>query len=359
LGTPNACTGCHTEQSDEWATTQVVEWYGSEHEKHWAHTFAASAGGGVATGTDLVEIAGDVNLPPIVRATALGLLRAYGPPTLVAAFNGLKDPDPLVRTLSVAGFDRLPPTARVSLVADHLNDASRAVRVEAARVMAEVPAEALSAEQQRDLKAALAEFGEAQRAQGDQPSAHLNMGVVQTARGQNDRAERSYRAALRMDPDFLPARANLVQLYDQMGRSAEAEKLLREGIARSPEEGELYYSLGLLLAQEKRLTDAAEALAAAAERMPDRARVHYNLGIARQHLGQMREAEAALVRAREIAPGDAGIARTLAALYLEQGDRKRARIHAKAALYLAPNDPRVQQLMREIDGEEPPAPSGS
>ncbi len=359
LGTPNACTGCHTERNDEWAAAQVVTWYGPERKTHWAHAVAAATAGDPAAGSDLVEIAGDTSLPSIVRATALDLLRAYGPSTLVAAFNALKDPDPLVRTLAVAGFDRLPPEARVSLVADHLNDASRAVRVEAARVMAEVPAEALSAEQQRDLEAALLEFTEAQLAQGDLPSAHLNLGVVQSARGQNDRAELSYRVALRMDPDFLPARANLVHLYDQMRRPADAERLLREGIARSPEEGEFYYSLGLLLAQENRLSDAVEALAGAAERMPDRARVHYNLGIARQQRGQMQEAEAALVRAREVDPGDAGIARTLAALYLQQGDLERARIHAKAALRLAPSDRMAQQLMQEIDAEEPPAPGGN
>ena len=103
-------------------------------------------------------------------------------------------------------------------------------------------------------------------------------------RGRPERAVQSYLTALEMDPDFLPARANLAILYNQLGQTAASERLLREGIARDPDQGELHYSLGLLLAEGNRVELAAGHLGRAAELFSDRARVHYNYGLALQRI---------------------------------------------------------------------------
>ena len=107
-----------------------------------------------------------------------------------------------------------------------------------------------------------------------------------------------------MDPDFLPARANLANLYNRTGRNDAAERVLREGIQRAPDEGELHYSLALLLAEEKRLEEAEASLDRAAALLSDRARVHYNHGLALQQLGRRSEAREALQSARRIDPRD-------------------------------------------------------
>jgi predicted CXXCH cytochrome family protein len=351
VGTPNACSGCHADRDAAWAADHVRRRHGSNHPPHFALAFSAASAGVRDAGPALVEIAGDERHPAIVRATALDLLRSYGPETLAAALEGIGDPDPLVRMIAVASFERLPPEARLQLAAPLLDDPVRAVRVEAGRVLASVPRERLSREQRRSLDKALREFDEAQQAQADLPSAHLNLGVVASARGHADRAEAAYRRALAMDPGFLPARANLVHLYNETGRPEQAERLLREGIEQTPDEGELYYSLGLLLAEQERLTESAEALSQAAQRMPERSRVHYNLGLALQRLGRSSEAEAALLEAQRLDAGDPSIPRALAVLSLQQGDRESARSHAEMALRIAPNDRAAADLLRRIDRE--------
>ena len=54
LGTPNACSNCHSEQSAEWAAKQVDEWYGDinpGHQKYAEILQAARLGTGSGDGT--------------------------------------------------------------------------------------------------------------------------------------------------------------------------------------------------------------------------------------------------------------------------------------------------------------------
>ncbi|HEX9125024.1 MAG TPA: tetratricopeptide repeat protein, partial [Methylomirabilota bacterium] len=350
IGTPNACTGCHRDRTAEWAAAAVAKWYGPTRSKDadWALAMAAGRAGARDGAPALIAVALDRQLPAIVRAGALGLLRGYGPQGTGAMAALVRDGDPAVRLAAVAGLEAVPPAERVAAAAPLLSDPIRAVRIEAARVLAPVPAERLDASQRKALEAAIAEFVEAQIAMADMPASHLNLAVLFAAQGKRELAEGEYLTALRMDPYFSPARANLVALYNAIGRNADAERVLREGIKRTPNEGELYYSLGLLLAEEKRLGEAAEALRSAARLMPQRARVRYNLGLALDRLSRDAEAEAALVQAFQLDPRDPDIVYAMAAFYVQRQQWKRARPIAEQLVVIAPGDPRARQLLEGI-----------
>jgi predicted CXXCH cytochrome family protein len=357
LGTPNACNDCHTDKSAEWSVAAVAEWYGPERRQEWhfAEAIAAGRAGAPGAGAALAALAGDATQPGIARATALELLRSQGPEGVAAIVAATQDRDPLVRAAAVGGLDRLAPEQRLATLAPRLADPIRAVRIEAARVLASVPAEFLDPAQRRALAPAIAEFQAAQMAQADMPSAHLNLGVLHASQGQRGRAERAYRTALRMDPAFLPARANLAHLYNQMGRNEDGERVLREGIVHAPEEGELHYSLGLLLAEEERLDEAEESLGRAAELLPRRARVRYNHALALQHLGRNAEAEAALLATRVLDPRDPAIVHALAVLYMQQGKWNAALAQAETLVELAPEAPGAHQLLARIRAHAPGA----
>jgi len=350
IGTPNACTACHRGRTAGWAAAAVVKWYGPARPKgaDWALAVAAGRAGARNAAPALIAVAGDRQLPAIVRAGALDLLRGYGPQGIGVMGALVRDDDPAVRLAAVAGLEAVPPAERVAAAAPLLSDPTRAVRIEAARVLASVPAERLDASQRKALDAAIAEFVEAQMAMADMPASHLNLGVLFAAQGKRELAEGEYLTALRMDPYFGPARANLVTLYNAMGRNADAERVLREGIKRTPNAGELYYSLGLLLAEEKRLGESAEALGAAARLMPQRARVRYNLGLALDRLSRDGEAEAALLRAFQLDPRDPDIVYAMAAFYVQRQQWKRARLIAERLVAISPGDPRSRQLVETI-----------
>jgi predicted CXXCH cytochrome family protein len=347
IGTPNACTGCHRDRTAEWAAAAIVKWYGPERPRgfEWPLAFAAGRAGSREAAPAIIAVAGDQEIPAIVRATALGLLRGYGPQATDVTTASLKDADPAVRVAAVAGLEGAPPAQRLAALAPLLTDPTRAVRIEAARVLAAVPPDRFDGAQSKAFGAAVAEYVEAQQAMADMPASHLNLAVLYASQGKRDLAEAEYLTALRMDPYFGPARANLVALYNGMGRNKEAEQVLREGIRRTPNEGELYYSLGLLLAEEKRLPEAAVALESAARLMPRRARVRYNLALALDRLSRDREAEATMLRAFELDPGDADIVYAAASFYVQRRQWKRALPFAERLVTIAPADPRAHQLL--------------
>ena len=314
LGTPNACTRCHTDETDAWAADRAMDWWGSPRSPHFAEVLAAARRGDPAAESGLRTLAGDVNAPAIVRATALEHLVQYGRPATQIAISAAADPDPLVRAAAAGTLERVDPQVRIAALAPLLDDSVRAVRIEAARALTSMPRAALDTRQAQRLDAALAELVDAETASADLPGAHLNLGILRLRSGDPGQAERDYRRALELDPGFTPARFNLANLLNLLGNNAEAEMVLQEGIERAPGEGELHYSLGLVLAEEGRFEPAAASLARAAALLPDRPRVRYNLGLVLQRLGRADEAEAALLEANTLNPRDPDVLAALAQL---------------------------------------------
>ena len=353
LGTPNACNMCHADQTPEWADAAVTEWYGSQRrqEPHYGETIAAGRRGEPDAAARLIELSGDAEQPTIVRATALELLRDYGAAGASAMLEAVRDDDPLVRATAISGLEPLPPEERIQNLSPLLRDPVRAVRIQAARVLASASAE-LTGEDRRAFGSALTEYEALQVSLADTAPAHLNLGVIHAATGRREQAVRDYETAVGLDPDFLPARLNLATLLNEMGRNQDAERVLRETIVRNASEGEPHYSLGLLLAEMNRLEDAAVSLGRAAALLPERARVRYNHGLALQQLGRRQTAEFELRQAYRIAPRDPAFVQALAIFYAQVGRWIEALPYGEELVRLVPDEdgPRqfVEQVRREL-----------
>ncbi|MEZ5592206.1 MAG: cytochrome c3 family protein [Gammaproteobacteria bacterium] len=236
LDTPNACTGCHEEQTPAWAAQQISRWYGAKQRPpHYGEVIAAARHGAPNSVSALIALAADSGQPALVRATALGLLPATTPDALRVLLTTTKAPDPLLRYGALRSLSQLNPRARFESIAPLLHDPLRAVRSEAGRALNGVPPAWFDDKQQLALDEALADYRAAQLAVTDiMPGAHLNLGVLQAERNDIDAAEKHYRAALVLDPGFAPARFNLATLYNATGRNDTAEQVLREGLERTP-----------------------------------------------------------------------------------------------------------------------------
>ena len=349
LGTPNACTGCHQDKPPAWAAEAVERWYGTERKGgRFAEAIAAGRAGRADGASLLDRLTGDVEMPAIVRATALDLLRGYGEAAFGAAMQSLGDPDPAVRRSAVATLEGLRPGTRLAQVAPLLSDPVRAVRIEAARVLSSVPAAEFDADRRTKFEAALAEFVAAQQVSLDMPGAHLNLAVVAEHQGRSAEAEAEYLAALKLDPDFTPGRLNLARFYGTTGRLRDGERILRDGLARVPNQGDLRYSLGLLLAEQNRLAEAAAELSEAARLLPDRPRVHYNQALALQRLGRRVEAEVALLKAQALASSDRAITYAIAVFYAQDRRWFLAIPWAEKLAALDPADPQAQQFLAQL-----------
>jgi predicted CXXCH cytochrome family protein len=350
LGTPNACAGCHADKPAGWAAEAIEGWYGRDRPKpqSFAEALAAGRGGRIDASPMLDRLAGDIEAPAIVRATALDLLRGYGEAALPAAMQSLADPDPAVRRAAVGALEGARPGTRLAQLAPLLSDPIRAVRIEAARVLSSVPAAEFDADKRAKFEAALAEFVAAQRVSLDMPGARLNLAVVAELQGRPADAETEYLAALKLDPDFAPGRLNLARLYSNGGRARDAERILREGLQRLPNQGELHYSLGLLVAEQNRLPEAALELSEAARLLPERSRVHYNQALALQRVGRRGEAEAAFLKAQSLAPSDRAVVYALAVFYAQDRRWFLAVPWAEKLVSLDPTDPQAQQFLTQL-----------
>ena len=315
LGSPNACTGCHTGRTDRWAAQEIRSWTGRDPTRQDDFGLAIAAGrvGAPAAGS-LSAVAQDATQPAIVRATALDLLRQYGVEAGPAIVAGLADPEPLVRAAAARGMALASPAQRIPFLFPLLTDPVRAVRVEAGRQLAPIPAEQMEPELREPFEAALAEYVTAQITAADTPEAHLNLARFWLDQSRPDLAEQAYRTAAELAPDM----------------------------------GTPVYSLGLLLAESGRLDEAVTALGTAAERMPDEPRVHYNFALALQQVGRAEDAETAFLQAVALDPADPDTLRGLAILYAQQNHWVKAERYAAALVRLQPDTPSARQLLERV-----------
>jgi tetratricopeptide (TPR) repeat protein len=128
----------------------------------------------------------------------------------------LGDPDPLVRRAALGALESLPPATRLG--AAGLEDPVRDVRLEAARVLADLSRTHLPEDRARALAGALAQYRAAQELTADLPEARLNLGLLAVRTGDATAAEAAYRQALALDPGFLPGYVNLADLYRATAR---------------------------------------------------------------------------------------------------------------------------------------------
>jgi len=353
LGVPNACNQCHSEKTPEWAAEKTAQWYGTaiRETPHYGEIIAAARAGEASGYEPLVSLASDASQPAIVTATALELLAQYSPaaPSARALREGARHPDPLVRAVATRTLGEMPSVADLETMLQQLNDPVRAVRLEAASILAPIPREHLDAQQRRALDAALQEYRDTQLALADTPEALLNLGVLESALGNEAAAEGYYEKALEQAPEFVPARVNLANLYNRTGRNRMAELQFRTAIGQEPEAGELYYSLGLLLVEDQRLTEAAGLLKTAVELLPQRARVMYNYALLLQTLERRDEAEALLKSAYQLDAQDTDIVYALVVFYSQAEDWQAALRYARELQALEPDNPGIAQLIERLE----------
>jgi Tfp pilus assembly protein PilF len=333
LGTPNACTSCHTQRDARWAATRMTAWYGGNtalgpHER-LAMAISASDSGAVDAQTRLSALAADATQSAIARATALAELNF--PPkgaALTVLTNGLRDSSALVRLGALQSVGQFPVASRLSMVEPLLSDPMKSIRMEAASLLAAVPAEQMSAEGLAAFERAAAEYVAAQRYNADRAEARVNLGTFLAERGDLIGAEMELRSAIRKAPSSIPAYVNLADVYRTLGRDADGERLLRDGLVSAPKSGVLHFALGLALTRLNRGDSALREFARAAGLEPGNARFAYVHAVALHSAGKVDAAIARLKSALTAHPGDGDILAALAKFYEARGESAEAQRYA-------------------------------
>jgi tetratricopeptide (TPR) repeat protein len=357
IGVPNACNGCHRDKSAGWAAQAAVRSFGHEPAgfQRFAAVLRAGSIGAPGAQESLAKLIADREQPAIARASALALMA--GDPSSVTAVSvrdGVRDASPLVRRAAARALSGGAPQATANTLAPLLNDRVRAVRIEAAEVLAGARADSLPAGGAAALERAIDEYIAAQELNADRPEVHSNLALLFARKKRFAEAKTELTTALLLDPSFTPAAVNLADLDRELGREAEGERVLRGAVARSPNDASLQHALGLLLIRQGHGQEALDHLAAAPRLDPANARFAYVYAVALNDAGQTDKALVVLEDNLARHPYDRDSLAALANFYQSAGNRRKAVIYAKRLAELEPNDAQVEQQLLQLKTETQP-----
>jgi predicted CXXCH cytochrome family protein len=292
IGAPDACTGCHSKKSAEWADDHIENRFPTRADDTFAEVLHAARMQRPEGEPGLVELVATGTAPAIVRATALLELRNLASPALPALLmRAGRDPSPIVRRTVAVAARELPPEQREEVVRELLRDPVRTVRIEAVAALLGIHAGRWSAD-------------------------------VQYAEG-------NLREALDIDPTFTAAYVNLADLYRSQQRDDEAEAVLREGLKAAADRAAVEFALGLTLIRLERRSEAMVHLRRAHEIRPEVIRFGYVYAVAQFDRGDNRASLKTLDAIRQRYPASREILRLLAGYNQQMGRTKAAEKYAK------------------------------
>ncbi len=351
FGVPNTCSSCHADHDAAWAAAAVEHWHGPVRKgfQTYAEAFHAARLDLPEAPGLLVKVAQDASTPAIARATALLFLRDKLPAAgLEEIKRGLRDGDPMVRIGALRALEPLPLQSRWTLAKDALSDTVRAVRIQAALTLADMPPAGLGLADRAALEAASQEYIAARAFNADRAEERVNLAGYYAKQGKAALAEQEYLAAMKLAARQVPPRVGLADLYRALGREAEAEALLRETVLMIPEAAAAHHALGLALIRQKRYGEALESLKRAAGLEPAQPRYTYVYAVALQSMGGPEEARKILENALHSNPSNADILTVLLQDALRTHELETALAYAERLRAVRPDDGALGQFIDQL-----------
>ncbi|MFV8782125.1 tetratricopeptide repeat protein [Microbulbifer sp. SA54] len=320
IGSPNACTGCHSDRPASWAAEVLESKFGKPDPHYGEALFAGRTGAPDAEGR-LLNLVMDEAQPEIVRATAVSMLPHFLSQTSAQVLQVIAQGDDALLHLGLAqALENVPERIRPAVAIPLLYEDEKVITALAANAMAGAPLEQYPEEVRRQFNRGLANYQRSEIFNGDRPESLANLAGLFFQQGQPAKSEKYFRDAIALEPGYSPAYINLADLYRATGREQESERVLRDALATVMDKTPVEHSLGLSLVRQKKMQEALGFLRAAAH--SDTAPPHYvyvyAIGLNSQ--GKADEAIRELERALARFPGDRQIISGLASLNHEQGN---------------------------------------
>jgi Flp pilus assembly protein TadD len=151
-----------------------------------------------------------------------------------------------------------------------------------------------------------------------------NLAKIYEARGYLDQAEKNYKTAIELKPDYVQAHNNLGNLHVTRGNFEDAIGEFQAALKLKPDAPLPHDNLGYIYFQQGRLNEAIREYRTALEIAPDSAEIHNNLGYAYFTQGRFDEAGEEFRTALKLKP-DFPAARQNAELLAEAMSREHRR----------------------------------
>lgn len=345
LDTPNACNNCHTDKTSQWATKKLEEHAGDSWKKpHYGEVLAQARLAKPASYDALIGLINNKQQPAIVRATAISLLinfptRNFQP--MLADILG--DKEVLIRLGGLRTAEAIPPEQQQILI-PLLQDQQRAIRIEAARLLAGNPAVTGNP----NFIHARQEYIDSQQINADRAPALINLAGLAIREQRIQEAEKLLQTALKLEPYYIPASINLADLYRMTGREQEGKKVITTALNIVPDNAELNMSYALWLVREKQIEQAIPLLRKAAQSSSN-PHIGYVYAIALAQTGSISEALMELDKAAALPTYNRDVQLARIDFALQQKNLPRAKLALSQWQLLDPQDPAITEWKNILD----------
>ncbi len=348
-GTPNTCTSCHTNKSNQWAADAVVKWYGEKRAYHFSDNLLPGSLMNERSEVHLIKLLEDTTQPEIARATAAGYLgeiqTRQSADALVRAINDTK---PLIRYHALRSLQNFPAEIWSSYAYKLLTDKVKAVRIAAADLYHRMSPDEISPDYKDAYTKADAENRDFLKYQTDFSVGNVMFADYHLQGGDNLNAIIYYLRGLKKDSLMNYARLNLSASYNAIGKNDDALKTLNEAAAIDPKNDRIYYNLGLLYSELGKTEKSLENFQKAVKLNSPDPRVYYNYGIALQQKGNLKEAELIYLKGLSLNPSASNLNYAMAYLYLSTGQPEKAKKYAEILKRIDPGNPDYQMMFRNM-----------
>jgi Flp pilus assembly protein TadD len=169
------------------------------------------------------------------------------------------------------------------------------------------------------------EFRKALKMAPEYPEAYNNLGLSLLYDGRPSEACEALQEAVRLLPGWHAAEANLALAYQQLDRNEEAANYYRISLTHNPQQAQVRLSMGDALNAAGRTDDALSAYNAALEKLPNYGLAYSRIGMLQARRGKINEAENALLRAVQLDPSNVDAYAVLGAIAARRGNITQAK----------------------------------
>ena len=320
--TPNACKGCHENESNQWAADWIVKWYGPKRRDHYSDKLILSSQQNLSENDrkELDLFINDLKYPAITRATAISNLNYTTNKQLGALLISLQDSSALVRYHALMKFRALPMQDRMSIVLKHVNDTTKLVRIGAAQLAIGFDENNLNDIEKASLIKSRNELETMMYGNADFSTGRMQLGDYFLQNNDVNTAIKHYKMALQKDSLLYPVYSNLATAYSMNKDNRKAMQIMETWMKIEPASSRPYYLRALLNFELKENDKAVADLRKAIKINPNDTRSMYNLATYYYQGGKdLKQSEKLIKSALKIDPENPDYKYLLALIYRDMG----------------------------------------
>ena len=270
FNSPNACNMCHTDHDAAWADRYCRQWYKRDYQSDVLRRAELLDQARKQQWKRVPEMLAEIEKAGSDEVYTTSLVRLLQGcdddrkwPVLVRA---LQNPSPMVRSSAASALGgRLTPETLKALLAA-AGDPSRLVRIRVAMTLAALRPESLhDAKERANLDRASRDFMVAMQARPDDWASHSNLGNFYLESRDFPAAAACFETATKLEPRQIGPMVNAAMAYSNMDQNDKAEQSFRRALKHEPTNAAANFNLGLLLGEQGHLEEAEQTLRTAPE----------------------------------------------------------------------------------------------